>query len=153
MVPDHHHRACIDCRPPWFKRCAAGHQTRAAYRYLLFFFCHQRYLPVCKKSTGPSPHRWHVPCGGADPCFGNSLHLAISDHLFIKKGQHPADLYIFNALIDYSTLVIFTTLVGRCRCTGVLPVFTTTSPAFKNPRSFRMPIWSRMISSRLSSSP
>ena len=52
----------------------------------------------------------------------------------------------------YSTFVIFKTLVGKCRCTGVLPVFITISPLFRNFLSFKMSIWSKIMSSRLSSS-
>jgi hypothetical protein len=52
----------------------------------------------------------------------------------------------------HSTFVIFTTFVGRCKCTGVLPVFTITSPVFTKPLSFKMSIWSFTMSSRLFSS-
>jgi len=37
-----------------------------------------------------------------------------------------------------STLVIFKTLVGKCKCTGVLPVLTVTFPGLINPRSVRI---------------
>jgi hypothetical protein len=53
----------------------------------------------------------------------------------------------------YLTVVIFSTLVGRCNSMGVLPVFTTTSPGFKKPRSFNISIWSCIISSSVISSP
>ena len=41
-----------------------------------------------------------------------------------------------------SILVIFNILVGRCRSTGVLPVFTTISPVFIKRLSLRISIWS-----------
>src|SRR5690349_17861460 len=52
----------------------------------------------------------------------------------------------------HSTLVTLITLVGRCKCTGVLPVFTTMWPDLRNPRSFKMLIWSKKILSRPCSS-
>ena len=42
--------------------------------------------------------------------------------------------------IYYSTLLIFMTFVGRCNSTGVLPVFTTTSPACTYPSFFNIEI-------------
>lgn len=34
-------------------------------------------------------------------------------------------------IVFHSTFVIFKTFVGKCKFTGVLPVFTTISPGFK----------------------
>ena len=43
------------------------------------------------------------------------------------------------------TFVIFKIFVGKCRCTGVLPVFTTISPDFLiNFLSFKISIWSKI---------
>ena len=38
---------------------------------------------------------------------------------------------IYSVIISYSTFVILIILVGKCKCTGVLPVFTTISPDTK----------------------
>ena len=53
---------------------------------------------------------------------------------------------------DYSTVETLIMLVGKCLSMGVLPVLTTTLPGFTKPLSFKIFIWSKKISSRLSSS-
>lgn len=80
------------------------------------------------------------PQAASYKCVSDHLRLAACGLLRYKKN-------------GYSTFVIFKTLVGRCRCTGVLPVLMIISPARTKPLSLRISIWSSMISSRLSSSP
>lgn len=77
----------------------------------------------------------HIQRGGSPTCMDRLIASRMGYHAVecLMEGKHNV-------------------FVGRCSSTGVLPVLITTSPLLMNPLSRRILIWSKIISSRLSSS-
>ena len=67
---------------------------------------------------------WRLPVGRL-LLGGTNLFFKVKAHWILKS-------------ITYCTVETFTIFVGRCNSIGVLPVLITTSPGFKNPRSFKI---------------